>query len=201
MPSWKSARPATVEFMNEDDVTREELHLRQIEMRGWRRSDGLFEVEGRLTDRKPHDTVVGRGQKLLPAREPLHDMGVRIVYDAQMRVHDVQTFTQAAPYAQCPEGGRALRSLIGQRMVNGWSKVVRERIGGSRSCTHLMQLLSPMATVAMQSLGELRKNEPELLDANGRPVKIDSCYAYGAERELVHQLWPQFHRPAPPEQG
>lgn len=181
--------------MNEDDVTRQELHLRQIEMRGWRRSDGMFEVEGRLTDRKPRDHVIARGDRVLPAGQPLHDMGVRIIYDAQMRVHDVHTFTLAAPYAPCPEGGLALRTLIGQRMVNGWSKVVRERVGGARSCTHLMQLLSPMATVAMQALSELRQNEPEPLDATGRPVKIDSCYAYAAEREVVRMHWPEFHKP------
>lgn len=29
-------------------VTREELHFRSIEMRGFRRSDGLYEVEGRV---------------------------------------------------------------------------------------------------------------------------------------------------------
>jgi len=37
------------------DVTRNELHFRRIDIRGFRRSDGLFEVEGRVVDRKPHD--------------------------------------------------------------------------------------------------------------------------------------------------
>ena len=37
------------------DPTREELHFRRIDMRGYRRSDGLLEVEGRVTDRKPTD--------------------------------------------------------------------------------------------------------------------------------------------------
>ena len=36
-------------------VTKEELHFRRIDMRGYRRSDGLFEVEGRVTDRKSYD--------------------------------------------------------------------------------------------------------------------------------------------------
>ena len=33
----------------------EELHWRRIDMRAWRRSDELFELEGRVTDRKPYD--------------------------------------------------------------------------------------------------------------------------------------------------
>ena len=176
-------------------VTREELHFRRIDMRGYRRSDGLYEVEGRVTDRKPHDFVVSHGVKLVPAREPIHDMGVRLVFDDRMFVHDVETFTDAAPYAICPEGGRALQGLKGLRIVSGWSKEVRSRMSGDRSCTHLMELLIPLGTIAFQSLSFLYKIRPERIDKTGRPTRIDSCYAYGAERELVARIWPEFHRP------
>jgi len=27
----------------------------------------------------------------------------------------------------------------------------------------------------------------------GRPVKIDSCYAFASNRELVERRWPAFH--------
>jgi len=80
-------------------------------------------------------------------------------------------------------------------MASGWNKEVRSRLGGSRSCTHLMELLMPLATTAFQSLGSNLEGRTEPVDANGRPRKIDSCYAYAAERELVLQHWPQFHRP------
>jgi hypothetical protein len=186
--------------MSDSNVIREELHFRRIDMRGYRRSDGLYEVEGRVTDRKPHDFVSLLGGKRLPAHEPLHDMGVRIVFDEQMLVRDVQTFTEAAPYSICPEGGRALQSLKGLRMTSGWSKAVRERLSGARSCTHLMQLLMPLATVAFQSLSSVRLAEPVRRDATGRPVKIDSCYASGAGRELVRRHWPEFHRPVRSEE-
>lgn len=186
--------------MTEAEVTREELHFRRIDMRGYRRSDGLYEVEGRVTDRKPHDFSPLLGGKRVPAHEPLHDMGVRIVFDGRMQVHDVQTFTEAAPYAICPEGGFALQSLKGLRMSTGWSSAVRERLGGARSCTHLLHLLMPLATVAFQTLSSQRQTEPLRLDATGRPVKIDSCYAYGAERELVRIHWPQFDRSTPPKE-
>lgn len=181
--------------MNGSDVpvTREELHLRQIEMRGWRRSDGLYEVEGRVIDRKPQDFSHPSGSKTVPAHAPIHDMGVRIVFDEHLQVHEVVTFTTSAPYAACPDGGQALRSLRGLSMTGGWSREVRNRLRGARSCTHLMELLSPLATTAFQALGGLRVHEPDQLDTNGRPVRIDSCYAYAATGELVRRRWPQFH--------
>jgi Protein of unknown function (DUF2889) len=181
--------------MSDLNVIREELHFRRIDMRGYRRSDGLYEVEGRVTDRKPHDFEPLLGSKRVPAQEPLHDMGVRIVFDEQMLVHEIHTFTEAAPYAICPDGGQALQSLKGLRMTGGWSQAVRERLSGARSCTHLMQLLMPLATVAFQSLSAVRRAEPLRRAADGRPVKIDSCYAYGAGRELVREHWPEFYRP------
>lgn len=177
-----------------EGITREELHLRKIDMRGYKRSDGLFEVEGRVTDTKPYDLPALDGGRPVLADEPIHDMGVRLVYDEQLVVRAVSTFTDSAPYAACPEGGRALQTLVGIAMVSGWSKTVRERLAGARSCTHLMELLIPMATVAHQSMSKHFRDRPERVDAAGRPLKIDSCYAYSAGRELVRIRWPAFYR-------
>ncbi len=52
------------------------------------------------------------------------------------------------------------------------------------------------ATTAFQSLSMVNRGRADRVDADGRPVKIDSCYVYGAERELVRMVWPQFHRPS-----
>jgi hypothetical protein len=177
------------------DPEREEMHLRRIEMRGFRRRDGLFELEGVVTDTKPHDFAHPAHDRPVAANVPIHHMGVRLVIDASFTVLDVATFTSSAPYDACPEGGRALQQLKGLRMTKGWTRAVRERLGGARSCTHLMELLTPMATTAFQSLGVLRMHEPDRLDEHGKPVKIDSCYAYAASGDLVQRRWPLFHRP------
>jgi len=176
-------------------VTRKPLHTRRIELQAYERSDGLFEVEGRVVDTKPYDFVPIRGTRGVPAGQAIHDLGVVLAFDAQLRVHEVRTISDAYPYAECPEGGRALQSLVGLSMTRGWNSEVRQRLGGERSCTHLRELLGPMATAAFQAMSVLRASQPEKLDAQGRPLKIDSCYAYGAERELVRVTWPQFHRP------
>jgi hypothetical protein len=175
-------------------VEREVLHHRQIDMRGYRRSDGLFEVEGRVTDRKPFDFVPASSERTILAHQPIHDMGVRLVFDRSMLVVEVHTFTDASPYEICPAGGAALQEMNGVRIGPGWGSEVRRKLAGSESCTHLMELLLPMATAAIQTMSPINADKADRTDANGRPWQIDACYAYSAERALVKERWPQFHR-------
>ena len=182
----------------DDGATKEELHFRRIDMRGYQRSDGLFQIEGRVTDRKPYDFISRTREKEVPANQPIHDMGVRIVIDEDMTVLDIQTFTDASPYPHCALGGLPLRTLIGVRMTNGWTRAVRSRLGGNRACTHLMEILLPMATTAYQALAMHNRKRPEKRDVTGRPTKIDSCFAYGAHQEIIKRLWPEYYRPKPP---
>ena len=177
-----------------DAVRREELHLRRIEMRGFRRSDGLYEIEARLRDTKPFEQELGRAGRVVPAGEPIHDLGMRLVFDSDYTVQAVQAFADAAPYTECPQAGAALQALVGLRMVAGWNKAVRERLANAANCTHLKELLGPIATTAFQSLVSEFPERTEELDASGRPRPIDSCYAYRAEGEVVMRNWPRFHR-------
>jgi hypothetical protein len=172
--------------------TREEIHFRRIDMRAYRRNDGLYEVEGRVTDRKSQDLRVPGEDRVIRANDAIHDMGVVLVFDEDLLVHDVTTFTDAAPHGECPRGGEALQSLVGLKIQSGWSKEVRARLRGARSCTHLMELLIPIGTAAFQALTEVRFGRPEPTDAQGRPLKIDSCFAYREDGLVVLKRWPQF---------
>ncbi|HEF4732307.1 DUF2889 domain-containing protein [Burkholderia multivorans] len=177
-------------------ITREPLHTRQITFEGFRRSDGLFEIEGYLTDRKPHDFAPPSSPRVVPANEPIHDLGLRVVFDLDMVVHEVETFIRAYPYRECPGGGATLQALVGLRIGAGWSGEVRKRLPPGDTCTHLREILIPLATAAIQTVNPLRSQTLlDATDASGKPLKIDSCFAYGASRELVLQRWPAFHRP------
>lgn len=180
---------------HEPSTSRELLHTRRLDFAGYKRSDGLFEIEGRVVDRKPHDFHHKAGRSV-PANEPIHDLGVRIVHDQAMTVLEIETFSDATPYARCTDGGQALQSLKGLRMAAGWNRELRDRLSGARSCTHLMEILTPLATAALQAQGAFINAQPDVLKDNGLPRQIDSCYAYAAEGELVLKRWPQFHRPA-----
>jgi len=176
---------------------RTELHLRRIEMKGYRRNDGLYEIDGRVTDTKSEQvTLDERGP--VPPGEPIHDMWVRLVVDESLVVRDIIAVTDFRPYAVCKEATAAMRVIVGEQIRAGWSMRVKSLLGGAKGCTHLMELLIPLATAAYQTLGPVRMRRPDALDSRGRPLKVDSCYAYAATREIVRRRWPAFARESPP---
>lgn len=175
-------------------VEREELHRRTIEMRGYRRSDGDYEIEGRVTDTKTHPIQPQGRDTPMPAGLPIHDMSVRLVVDASLVVKDVVAVVDGFPFADCPHAAGSLAQLKGARIAAGWTARVKSLLG-KESCTHLVELLIPLGTAAYQTLAEVRFARGDEFDGTGRPVRIDSCYAYSEARDLVLRRWPAFHKP------
>lgn len=169
---------------------RSSVHSRVVECRGYRRDDGLWDIEGHLIDRKASNFTVPQGQPV-PAGEPIHEMWVRLTVDDDLVVHDILAVTDHAPYPVCPSAAGALSTLRGLRIATGWTAEVRSRLGGRAGCTHLAELLGPVATTAYQTLAEVRLARPDERDRNGRPVRIDSCLAYAGDGDLVRRRWPE----------
>ena len=176
---------------------REPIHTRRIDLQAYRRADGLYEVDAHIVDTKPFPFARPLAPAATPAGEPLHDMRIRLVFDDGLMIHDVIAVMDVTPYGVCLDAAPTLASIKGVRIGGGFQRAVRERLGGEKCCTHLMELLGPMATAAFQALSPLRLTQPERVDATGKPVKIDSCYAYGSTREVVMHRWPQFYEGPP----
>jgi hypothetical protein len=177
-------------------VERHELHHRQLDLRFFQRSDGLFEIEGRLLDRKTHDFRRLLHDRDTPAGTPLHDIVVRLIIDETLLVHEASATLAASPFELCRSAANTLAPLKGLRIGAGWNKRVRELLGGAASCTHIVELLGPMATTAYQGLAPQRLARMTQPGNDADPSKIDSCYAYGRGREVVARLWPRLRRSA-----
>mgnify|MGYP003455675422 CR=1 FL=1 len=172
-----------------------EIHHRQVDLRFYGRSDGLYEVVGRLIDTKSHPFRRQLSDHDMLPGEPLHDISVHLVITPDMQVMDASARMDTTPFGICPGATAALQGLKGLQIGSGWNKKVRELLGQSRSCTHIVELLGPMATTAFQGLAPQRL--ARMNDSGGeaeRLQKIDSCYAYGAQREVVAKLWPNLQR-------
>lgn len=172
---------------------REEIHQRIISMKAYRRKDGLFDVEAHLHDSKPFAFQrVGRADPL-PAGASQHDLWLRLTVDADHVVRAVESASDTTPFAICPQGGASLGALVGAKVGKGWSKIVRERLARVDNCTHLVEMLAPLATVVLMGL---RAGKPvsERFPAGVPPKELDSCYAWSAERSEVARMFPAYQR-------
>lgn len=188
-------------------VEREPVHTRRVECRGYRRTDGMLDIEGRLTDTKtyafPNDH---RGE--VAAGEPVHDMWLRLTVDDEFVVRDVEASIDHGPYEICPVITPNFKRLIGIRIGRGWRRSVRDAVGGVDGCTHLVELLGPIATTAYQAMysekhrqrrlagehGEAVEIEVEEGAARPRPMLLNSCHAHGETSPVVKSRWPDFYR-------
>ena len=68
-------------------------------------------------------------------------------------IKEVEAVTDAGPYEICPEITANYGKLVGLKIGVGWTREVQKRVGGVHGCTHLRELLKPMATTAARRSG------------------------------------------------
>lgn len=177
-----------------DATSRREIHHRVIDMTAYEREDGLYDVEAHLVDSKPFEFKRSAVPEPVAPGQPLHDLWVRVTLDGECVVRKIEASSDVTPHTVCKGAESSLEGMVGERIASGWSSKVKQRLRGSISCTHLMEMLIPLATTALQGLMGIRKGPNRAVDENGFPVKINTCYAYDVHRDVVKVLWPEHHR-------
>ncbi|MFM0340590.1 DUF2889 domain-containing protein [Paraburkholderia fungorum] len=168
---------------------RQLVHTRRVECMGFARSDGLFEIEGRMRDTKADDADLLF--KTVPAGSPIHEMRIIVTVDSKLVIHRIEAHTDSAPSRFCTEINDAYRSLEGLSIGAGFMKEVKNRLSGPKGCTHLSELLGPIATTAIQTLMGWRKTATLQAesDEGGKAVQahpmIDTCHAWRAGGDVV----------------
>lgn len=179
-------------------VARQPWHHRKIRCDGFRRDDGLWDIEAHLTDTKPFDLPNRDRGGLIPEGEPLHHMALRLTVDDSLLIHAVEAVTDAGPFAICPHITDNFRRLEGERIGPGWRRRVREQLGGVEGCTHLVELLTPLATTAFQTIHGARygaaPSESAGSDRETVNAKlIGSCHALAPDSPIVRDFWPAHY--------
>jgi len=165
-------------------------HTRTIVCQGFEREDGLWDIEGHLTDVKsyPHSRRNG-GQTRAPG-EPVHDMWLRLTIDLDLTIHDVAASTDASPYPHCGAITPNFERLKGATIGPGWRKKTLELLGGIKGCTHLVELLMPLGTTAFQATGRARDARNAGKPPTRKPYQLNACHVYKDDSEAVRERWP-----------
>ncbi len=186
-------------------ASREPIHDRAIDCRGYRRADGRWDIEGHLVDTKTYAFANRERGEIAPG-EPVHEMWLRLTVDDELMVHEVEAVTDAAPFSICPEITHQFKRLKGLRIGRGWRRQVAELLGGVRGCTHLVELLGPVGTTAFQTIYPIKARRPETQQdvqaGRKKPPMLDTCHALASDGPIVMRFWPTFYtghpHPGPP---
>ena len=157
-------------------VARRHVHTRHITCEAFERADGLWDIDSNMTDVKTYDTERGE------AGTPMHNMWVRLTIDTDFLIRDIESAMDAYPQGGCPFAVNPMKDLIGVKIGAGWQGEVRKRIGGALGCTHLRELRAPMATTAMQAMGNVLRRRGSGQPRQGR----GTCYAQSDDADRAH---------------
>ena len=180
-----------------DPLERKKLHNRKIHCEGFKRADGLYDIEAHLVDKRTFDCSyddVHRGG-VIKAGEPVHDMYLRVTLDLKFVIQEVSAVSDDTPFHACPKAASAMQKLVGLRISTGWVRAARKLIGTNISCTHLMDLLSPIAATAYQTMYAEIEEKAKQKPNREKPAIIDTCLALAADGEVVMKRWPKFYEP------
>ncbi len=172
---------------------RELAHTRVVTCHGYRRKDGLFDIEGRIVDTKPYRFENRDRGGWIEANEALHDMSVRLTIDTSMEVVDAEGVIDSSPYSHCKTVVEVAKNLIGLKIAPGWTKASKAAMGANRGCTHLTELLGPVATTAFQTMHseKVRSGDKGWLK---KPEKfLNSCYSLSSDSPVVEVHWPDHY--------
>ena len=167
-------------------------HTRNIFLEGYKRDDGLWDIEARLTDRKDQDYILASGVR--PRGEPIHDMFVRVTIDADFNIVAANAAVEAMPYSACASIAAAYGKIIGLNLLRGFRRQVGDLFADVKGCAHVSELLASLPTAAIQTIaGEQRDTD---LGGGGMPPQLDRCHALETSGETVRRYYPRWYRSA-----
>jgi hypothetical protein len=175
---------------------RTHFHTRQVAYRGYHREDGLWDLEGELTDTKRYDIDI-HGERLVPAGEPIHGMAIRLTVDDEFVIRAIATSMASTPFTECQQASPPMQKMIGVRLGPGWRQAIDRALGGVQGCTHLRELLFNIATLAYQTIptgkAHLREQQgiPEA-PSDQPPYQVGRCLAWDFNGAVVKRHMPEF---------
>jgi len=168
---------------------REASHRRSITINAYARTDGLWDIEGHLTD--AWSAPIPKADGLLPAGEPMHAMWLRFTVDKTATIVAVQAVTDAGPYGSaCGAIAPDYAQLVGVRIARGYRDAIRRLFGRTAGCTHMNELAGAMGSAALQALWSELTQDPD-----EKPFSIDGCHALKSSGPQVAKFFPRWYRP------
>jgi hypothetical protein len=169
---------------------RELIQSRDIILRGYKRKDGLWDIEAHMKDVKTHDFPDEDRGGFIRAGETFHGIAIRITIDDDMVIKDACSSIDFAPFKICNQAEDYIKRIIGTKIKAGFKKHIFEIMPWVEGCTHVRDLLTVAAGVAYQTLWPVRNS---LKKPNQKPNLLNSCHAWDSNRETIKKYYPDYY--------
>ncbi len=177
-----------------DSVARKLAHTRVVTCHGYAREDGLWDIEGRIVDTKPYRFRNRDRGGWIEADEALHDMSVRLTVTDQLEVVEVDAVIDQSPFDYCKCVAPIAQNLVGLKIRPGWTQKSKQAMGAHRGCTHLTELLGPIATTAIQTVASAKRRHDTKPSKSRSGLFLNTCHSYADDSPVVKQHYPQHYR-------
>jgi len=176
-----------------EELKGELVHSRNIEIRSYAVDEDRLLVEGVLRDERPFGIFTLTGQKREPG--PVHGMLVRLLVGGMpARILEAEAEMFKVPIEECMEALHSIKKLEGLPIVYGFTREVKDLLGGTAGCTHLTSLVLTLGGAAVQGMAAHRGRKPvppELGEAMVEYMK-NSCWVWREEGDVFRETGDQL---------
>jgi hypothetical protein len=177
-------------MINIDKTTKQKIHTRHIDIATYEGGPDSLIVEGVLHDERLADSYRPSGEAQPPGT--VHHMIIRMeVRGPKLVIEDIEVEMPTVPRQACRETLDSLMPLKGLPIVSGFTNRVKDLVGGTRGCAHLVALITAMAPAAVQGAWAAMTSKPrdpaEILPGALERIK-DTCRIWRSDGPLVKKI-------------
>jgi len=174
--------------------SKKKIHNRNIEICTYSCDADHVLVVGEFKEQREVSFINQVGERVEPG--VYHNMKIELLIATEsMTIEDVAVSLPQVPRGDCSSVCNSLDSIKGMQIARGFSRVIKEMVGGTKGCVHLNTLLLAMAPAVLQgSWINVSWHQKETGKTNpGELVSlVDSCWTWRNDGPLVAEIKQRF---------
>ncbi len=167
------------------------LHTRNIEVTTYDYDGQRIIVEGFLRDDRFQESYAITGETFPGG--VIHHMAIRLLVNCDnLLIEDVDVDLLAVPREVCRKTIDCLAPIKGLTVTKGFTLKVKKLAGGTKGCTHLVELLQAMAPAVFQGFGAHQARKPADFDLDREKMifkfLVNTCHAWREDGPFVEMF-------------
>jgi len=169
----------------------EKYHTRAIEVNTYEYDEGRLAVEGCLKDHRFQAYHLETGEKRPPGI--MHQMAIHLLVNkVTLVIEDLKVDMPVVPDGHCSEVLKFMEPVKGLRIAGGFTSKIKELVGGSKGCTHIIELLAEMSFSTIQGLIAYKQQGPLMSKSELIHIVENTCWAWRSEGPMIKWMIDQI---------